>query len=317
MDIGNRCLRLIIQLIKISVLLTVGCCIPVAASFESAPQKIAVFYPDTREPYRTIYQEILSGINQEDSAQVEAVELEKDFDLNEIISNLNRNKITKVIVLGRTGYQLAKHLSSHFNVVSGALPIKPDGISGISLISDPASLFQFLTQVAPEVKRVHVVYSHNNEWLIQLAAQAAVANGLELRQKEVNSTGEAIDYYNQLFNSATSKEDAIWLPLDNVSSHDKVTLPLILEKAWSREVVVFSSKPSHAKRGALFSTYPDNVALGKNLVQMVNILASNPGENQFAALKSLQLAVNLRTAAHLGLKYSEDQMKLFKVTFPE
>jgi putative ABC transport system substrate-binding protein len=37
----------------------------------------------------------------------------------------------------------------------------------------------------------------------------------------------------------------------------------------------------------------------------------------FSALISTLLAVNLRTAAHLGFKYSKEQQKNFQLTFPE
>ena len=197
------------------------------------------------------------------------------------------------------------------------MPIRPNGISGISLISDPARLFSYLGLLAPNVKTIHIAYSDRNHWLIKLAEIAADERGLKLNQKRVSSTAEAIDFYNSLFDSGLGSEDAIWLPLDRVSSQDKITLPLILEKAWSSEVAVFSSKPSHAKRGVLFSTYPDNSLLGERLFHMVNELAESSVEKRFTALKSLQLAVNLRTAAHLGLKYSNEERQQFKVTFPE
>ncbi|MEY8214598.1 MAG: hypothetical protein RPR97_08965, partial [Colwellia sp.] len=119
------------------------------------------------------------------------------------------------------------------------------------------------------------------------------------------------------FDSAVSNQDAIWLPLDRISSNDKVTLPFVLKKAWSKEVVVFSSKPSHAKRGALFSTYPDNFSLGEHLFTMVQELEKQPDQKDFSPLQSTLLAVNLRTAAHLGLKYSAKQQQLFKLTFPK
>ncbi|WP_196138328.1 ABC transporter substrate binding protein [Aliikangiella sp. G2MR2-5] len=303
-------------IITIFILLS-GSLSPVSILHANQKSKVAVFYPEVREPYKTIYQEILQGVKT--SAGTEVIEnvLPKEFDVSEITQKLEVQGIKKVIVLGRAGYQLAKKLPADITVVSGALPIHPNGISGISLISDPGSLFYYLKQVAPEVARIHVAYSQRNEWLIELAKQAAIEHKLELNAKQVESTGDAIAFYNQLFDSDISNVDAIWLPLDKVSSHDKVTLPLILEKAWSKEVPVFSSKPSHAKRGALFSTYPDNVALGSRLAIMVNELADQSTQEKFAALKSLQLAVNLRTAAHLGLKYSDEQLDTFKVTFPE
>jgi putative tryptophan/tyrosine transport system substrate-binding protein len=281
-----------------------------------------VFYPESKEPYRSIYQEIVSGTLKANSVSdntfnIEEFILTSAFDAEKIAQELREKGINRVIVLGRQGFKLAKKLPEQFNIVSGALPIAPNGISGISLISDPANLFDYLVQVAPQVKIIHLAYSTKSEWLIEHAKKAAIKRGLIINLKKVSSTKEAIEFYNNLFDSNISKKDAIWLPLDRISSHDKITLPIILEKAWTREIVVFSSKPSHAKRGVLFSTYPDNFALGKHLFEMVNKLAKKPKKIKFIPLTSMQLAVNLRTAAHLGIKYSAEQQQKFKLTFPQ
>lgn len=295
-------------------------------AYEAAQLKknnIAIFYPESKEPYKSIYEDIIAGSRSEAAldelsiSQIKLFQLERNFDSLKIIDLLNDERITKVIVLGRLGYKLAKSLPNKFTVISGALPISPNGVSGISLISDPDNLFNYLTQVAPDVKKVHIAYSKKSTWVINLAIIAAKEYGLSLNLKEVTDTKEAVEFYQQLFDSDISKTDAIWVPVDRISSHDKITLPIILEKAWARDVVVFSSKPSHAKRGALFSTYPDNHALGQRLLQMVNDISTNPNEKRFSALNSLMLAVNLRTAAHLGLKYSDEQQQAFELTFPE
>lgn len=293
-------------------------------------KKIAIFYPQAKEPYNSIYQNIIAGsikaAEQKDKELIiKKFILKKDFNGDEIAKKLEQEHITKVIVLGRSGWRLAKQLaeitlddqSKKFHVVSGALPIRPNGISGISLITDPSYLFEYLTQIAPDVKNIHVAYSKKSSWLIELAKSAAQQKGLTLNLQQVSNTAEAILFYQKIFKSQVSNKDAIWLPFDRVSSHDKVTLPLILEKAWTKEVVVFSSKPSHAKRGALFSTYPDNFALGQHLFTMVHELEQQPNQKNFAALKSTLLAVNLRTAAHLGFKYSSEQRQSFKLTFPQ
>jgi len=305
-----------ITILIVTVLLRVN----PALAFESSG--IAIFYPEAKDPYRSIYQEIVSGSlkanrDADIAYKLDEFVLTKGFDVKQIAQQLRDKNINKVIVLGRLGYKLAKVLPKEFSVVSGALPITPNGVSGISLISDPAYLFDYLAQVAPEVNRVHLAYSKKSEWLIEQAKAAAEQRGLTLNLKKVASTKEAIQFYQELFDSDISKHDAIWLPLDRISSHDKITLPIILEKAWIREMVVFSSKPSHAKRGALFSTYPDNFVLGQHLFMMVNELARQPEQRKFAALSSLHLAVNLRTAAHLGLKYSSKQKQQFKLTFPQ
>ncbi|MBL4823170.1 MAG: hypothetical protein JKX90_06560 [Colwellia sp.] len=291
---------------------------------------IAFFYPEAKEPYHSIYQEIIAGSIKAASQYNQAISYEKfiitkQFNSEKIAHILKQKKIYKVIVLGHSGWRLAKALAKFthkdstkkFQIVSGALPISPNSVSGVSLITDPAYLFGYLNLVAPKVKQVHIAYSKKSAWLIDLAKNAALEKGLMLNLKYVTSTAEAIAFYQNIFASKISSKDAIWLPLDHISSHDKITLPLILEKAWAKGVVVFSSKPSHAKRGALFSTYPDNFALGKDLFTMVQGLEKQPEQKNFAALKSTLLAVNLRTAAHLGLKYSSEQQQQFKLTFPQ
>lgn len=292
--------------------------------------KVAIFYPQAKEPYKSIYQNIIAGSTDaatkaNQAKSIEKYVIKKTFNVDEITQDLKNKNIDKIIVLGRSGLKLAKQLSKYktdnntgqLQVVSGALPISPNGVSGISLITDPASLFGYLQQVAPKVEQIHVAYSKKSAWLIALAKLAAKEKGLSLNLQQVTSTAQAVTFYQKTFASGVSNKDAIWLPFDRISSHDKITLPLILEKAWAKEVVVFSSKPSHAKRGVLFSTYPDNFALGSHLYQMVQGLQQQPDQKNFAALKSTLLAVNLRTAAHLGLKYSSKQQQLFKLTFPQ
>lgn len=300
-----------------------------ATTLPESSNTIAIFYPESKEPYQSIYQEIIDGNEHAASElsgtfKVNKYVIRKDFDSDLIARNLSQNAISKVIVLGHLGWKLAKDLSKYkldnnnkaFHIVSGAMPITPNGVSGVSLVTDPNYLFTYLGEVAPKVKRIHVAYSQANLWVIELAKLAAKQHGLTLNASLVSNTKEAIDFYLQLFESNITSDDAIWLPLDRIATNDKVTLPLILKKAWSKEVVVFSSKPSHAKRGALFSTYPDNFSLGKHLFTMVQNLDKQPEQKNFSPLKSTLLAVNLRTAAHLGFKYSAKQQKSFELTFP-
>jgi len=327
----NACLvNKFFLLIFVITYLFLGSCAYAENINKAYTNKVAIFYPQAKEPYNSIYQNIIAGSieaanKNNQTINIEKFILNKNFNADDIAQKLEQKHINKVIVLGRSGWKLAKQLSKFtlnnqtkkFQVVSGALPINPNGVSGISLIADPAYLFDYLQQVAPSVEKIHVAYSKKSAWLIALAKSAAQAKGLTLNLQQVSDTAQAVSFYQRLFTSGVSNKDAIWLPFDRIASHDKITLPLILEKAWAKEVVVFSSKPSHAKRGALFSTYPDNFALGSRLFKMVQELAQQPEQKNFAALKSTLLAVNLRTAAHLGLKYSSEQQQLFKLTFPQ
>lgn len=315
-----------VKIMVFSWLGLVGLLLGLPVDAEQSPsatgETIAVFYPKTAAPYQQLFEEVVEGMSQGlalqgSNSRLETHLLDEHFDAKGIEAALLNAGVNKVVALGDMGYQLAKSLADGFHVVSGALPISPNGVSAISLLSDPEVTFEYLELLAPEVKTVHVAYSAPNSWLIELAKLAAGKQGLKLEAQQVETTGEAVSYYNQLFASNVGKQDAIWVMLDRVASNDKVTLPIILEKAWLRDIVVFSSKPSHVKRGVLFSTYPDNIGLGRQLVMMLDKLAAPSDERQFEALKSLQLAVNLRTAAHLGYNYSTEDRKRFKLIFPE
>jgi putative ABC transport system substrate-binding protein len=79
----------------------------------------------------------------------------------------------------------------------------------------------------------------------------------------------------------------------------KVILPLLLERSWEQNLVLFSSKPAHAKRGALFSMFPNHLELDKQLAVMIETIYKTRHSEGVVALQDMRLAVNLRTAAHL------------------
>jgi len=123
-------------------------------------------------------------------------------------------------------------------------------------------------------------------------------------------------HYRDILKQICSRNDAIWLPMDPIAADEKVVLPLLLQMSWDKDLVLISSTPSHVQRGALFSLYPDNTGLGRNLASMLTTTIASKSEQGIRPLESLNLAVNLRTAAHLGLSFSSAQIKRFTLTFP-
>ena len=66
----------------------------------------------------------------------------------------------------------------------------------------------------------------------------------------------------------------------------------------------------------LFSLYPDNAELGRHLAESaLGFVASGDyGEHGMILLREVLMAVNLRTARHLGLNSSRQS---FDMVFPE
>jgi putative tryptophan/tyrosine transport system substrate-binding protein len=283
---------------------------------------IAVVYPDIGEPYRSVFTKIIEGIENRSKSPIVSYAVGAGADSTSLKSTLKAKDVRVVICLGRQGMQAADALARDFGVVVGGVVAVPEeeakDISVISLSPDPALLFSKLRNLAPAVRRVHVVYDpRQNNWLIRLAREAARNQGLDLVAMEARDLKSAVRIYQDILANANPERDAIWLPQDQTTVEDGAVLPLVLQESWERRLPVISSSFGHVKRGALFSLYPDNLGLGRNLAGSALGLLSNGEQSNrgVAPLKDVQTAVNLRTAKHLGLSFSSQQQRGFDLVF--
>lgn len=282
-----------------------------------AERNIAVLYPNVSEPYLSVFQTIIEGIESVRDIRATAIAVSDTIDMETLAKKGVPEKYDGMISLGRQGLLAARTFNTQMPVVVGALTFIPDGYSGVSLTPSPELLFDQISELAPTVKQIHVVYDpKDNEWLIRLAEKEAMRKGWQFNALSAHSLREAVHLYRDLLLRIQHKTEAIWLPLDTTTTTDDVVLPLLLEAAWDKDILMFSSKPSHAQRGALFSMVPDQFGLGKQLAQMVLQLSSGEKTPRVQPLSSLKTAVNLRTAAHLGLRFSQKQEAGFNLTFP-
>ncbi len=284
---------------------------------------IAVLYPDIGEPYRSVFSKIIEGIEKNADAKVTSYAIGKNFNAETVSSELKQRNIRVIIALGRNGLHAANTLDKDIVVVAGGIISVPASdersTTILSLAPDPALLFARLRSLAPKTQRVHVVFDpHQNDWLIKLAREAARDQNLELMTYEASDLKNAAAIYNSIFANADPRRDALWLPQDNTTVDESVVLPLVLQESWARGIPVFSSNVAHAKRGALFALYPDNIELGRNLAaSAVGLASGNPGVRGVLPLRNVLTAFNTRTASHLGLTPSPAQQRSFSLLFPE
>ena len=282
-----------------------------------AENGIAVIYPDVPAPFNEIFKEILTGLDEAYQGEIQTLMLNKKDEPQKAIDWINASNPSAVIALASQGYAVAKEITGTRPVLVSALPISPSGLSGISLIPAPSQLFSSLQELAPSVKNINVVYSHRSEWLIPLAESEAQKRGFKLNAVKISTVKEALEAYNKMLAKFDIIRDALWIPLDPISGNEQVIVPNLLERSWEQNLILFSSKPAHVKRGALFTLFPNHVELGKSLIQMLQEekdLATHP---VIKPMTNTQLAVNLRTAAHLGFEYKNQQKSQFHLTFPE
>jgi putative ABC transport system substrate-binding protein len=293
---------------------------PVAVSNPVAG--IAVVYPDVAEPYRSVFAQIIRGIEEKARGRVVVVAVGAEANAAELNDSLRRQGIKVVIALGRQGMKAASLLDRNIGVVVGGVLAVPNNEvrnMQVNILSpDPALLFSRLKGMMPKVRRVFVVYDpRQNEWMIRLAKNAARTHGMELEAYEAQDLRSAMRAYQDIFASVDRRQDALWLPQDSTTVEESTVLPLVLQESWARNLAVFSSNSTHVRRGALFSLYPDNVELGRRLtVSALALLASGAGDAAgMAPLREVLIAVNLRTAKHLGI--DADHAQGFDMTFPE
>lgn len=328
---AGRCVRCWnVALLGIFLLITnSGLCM--AATNRSSLQKVAlateessvaVIYPDIGEPYRTVFAQIIGGI--EDRAKIRVVKyaVGQNVDIAELKNNLQLQNIKVVIALGRQAMKIAATLERNIGVVVGGVITSPENemrdLPVNSLAPDPALQFSHLKVLMPAARRVFAVYDpRQNGWLMRRAKEAARAHDMELVAYEAQDLRGALRAYQEIFAAADSRRDALWLPQDSTTVEDGSVLPLVLHESWGRNLAVFSSSFGHVRRGVLFSLYPDNAGLGRHLADMaLEFLASGEyGGNGMILLREVLMAINLRTARHLGLDVGRRQD--FDMVFPE
>ena len=292
-----------------------------ALAWAAGEDTIAVIYPDIGEPYREIFSKIIEGIESKIGTRIGDYPLRSDTNITELKVSLLRQHTKVVIALGRQGMKTATALNTGIAVVVGGVLTVPEsearGQPVISLSPDPALLFARMKALMPTAKRVFVVYDPNiNDWLMKLAKEAALAQGLELVAHEAQDVRSAVRVYQEIFSVADGRSDALWLPQDSTTVEESSILPLVLQESWHQGLAVFSSNSGYVRRGVLFSLYPDNVALGRSLAGLAQgiLISGDYAKRGMMPLRDVQSAINLRTAQHLGL--NPGRMKNFDMTFP-
>lgn len=293
------------------------------AAPDDVGRSVAVLYPELAEPYRSVLQAIIGGIDERVPGGAVRVPLAPQSTAADLVSDLRRRDARVVVTLGRQGLRVARGLDRQFGVVaSGVLAVTPadaEGLGVLSLAPDPGMLFARLRVLMPQVRRVRVVHDPSqNAWLIRLAREAARTQGLELVVVEATDLRAALRAYTDLLPQMNPQQEALWLPQDSVTVDEDTVMPLVLREAWERNLHVFSSNVAHVRRGVLFALYPDNRALGRVLGDWARgYLQGGPlPPPGVQPLGELLLAVNTRTARHLGVSLAATQLK-FNTVFPE
>lgn len=279
-------------------------CIPFLA-VRAWSVETTVVYPQVREPFAALYRDYLAGINQvlPDSPRVHAV---NGGEADALARDIASNPPEVIIALGNKSLRIAQRLEGDHPLV--ALVANRDHektLAGGIVLKPSAEIYlENLLAIHGAVKQIFVVYNPEiDQNLVSDVERLATQRGITLSAFKARSIREAAAEYQKLLRSARAYS-AIWLLPDN-GFLDSSMLSTILDVAWERRLVVFSSNPLFVKHGALFAVYPDNRAVGMSVARIA-MEAAKGKKQPLEPLRDVRMTINERTLNHLGLPLSPD-----------
>ncbi|SMF14752.1 putative ABC transport system substrate-binding protein [Alteromonadaceae bacterium Bs31] len=285
--------------------------------------KIAVLYPKVRHPLNQVFLAINEGIQHGGDFRLLEYELEKHTKAADLSQWLAKNKASGVIALGNRGVNTVSVMGDTLTlpvVVGGAvmgLSEQTNHLTGISLVPAPEHLFAQLAELSGKIKKIHVIYTPaTHEWLIHRAETYLKKHAIALNAIPASDLRTLALSYRELLQKQQQKTEALWIPYTG-RPLDRPLMNQVLETAWKRDLIVFSSNLADVNRGVLFSMYPDNHATGIQLAELLKRKMENLAPAPPLMLsQSLLGALNTRTAEHLGIALSKQDKQHFKLLFP-
>lgn len=273
---------------------------------------LLVLYPDVRAPFSKIYQDISEGAEEQFEGGASSVALDREESVGPIIE---QKKPDIILALGRRSLVSLESSGVQAPIVLGAVNEQNKTYPGISMVPDPKVIIDKLVLLSPSVNRVHVVRKSNGlavqlngarEYLESLGRSLVIHEGKDIRS--------AANIYAKLVEGA-EEGDAIWI-LQDGSFVNGAILSVLLDAAWNKNLVVFSSNPLHVKHGALFAVYPDNRNMGASLAKLANRVVNGEVIAGLNPLQDVLVAVNERTGNHLGVSLSKEVKESVDLLLP-
>lgn len=276
---------------------------------------LVVVYPVVREPFAALYRDYILGINESAGHRI------REYQINDSNEEISRKIVgggipDVYIALGNKSVKIVNSLESQIPIVAVVTNRKYESdIAGGILLKPSADVYlKNLLDIYEKVDEIFVVYNPEyDKALVEDAKKYASAHGITVRTFPATSIREAATGYQSILKNAKAYS-AVWLLPDN-SFLDRSLLSTVLDVAWDKKLIVFSSNPLFVKHGALFAIYPDNKGVGLTLGKIAHdVHMDNSGGLQ--PLRDIRLAVNQRTLNHLGIDLSPLVMEKIELMLP-
>ncbi len=174
-------------------------------------------------------------------------------------------------------------------------------VTGVPLEADPAVVLGHMKALAPEAKRVGIIYNpgaHNR--LVTKAKAVASGLGIEIVTAEATSASAV----KPLLEDMASKIDAVWLAPDPALFNREVFRYLLGFTA-ERGIPLFGFLDTFTEAGALASVAPDYADIGDRAGRLAADIARKAKAERVPVPEPVyapgRLSINTRTARALGL----------------
>lgn len=165
-----------------------------------------------------------------------------------------------------------------------------------------------LSKIVPRLRRVGVLYSPRETLpVIQEARRVAESMNIELLAEEVNTESDVPD---TLSNLRRKRIDALWSVADG-KVFTRPSTRYIIEYVVRHGIPFMGPHNGFVKAGALVALTADYRDNGRQAGQLsIQVLkGSKPGEVPVATPRSVDMALNLRVANHIGVRISPDMLE--------
>ena len=315
---GHRLTKAIVSvMVFLCLLITTALSQPsLADNDQTAAIKTTVILPIATGAAKMIYDEVISGITAHPELDVSTIAIASNEDVQSVEKRIKANNSKLIIAVGNRSYKLAKELTNNILIIAGGISGKPNGIPTVSLTGDPLPVFAELKRVAPHIKNIRLVYNNEiNGWWYKRAQKIAPDYDLTIIGYPANDIKDGVKLYEKLLEDATPNVSAVWIPLRSVVP-SKTILPLLLENAWSKKLAVISNNPSHTKLGSFIAVYPEHKKMGSQLAAFATDHFKGKDIDSIIGTANLNVAINLRTSSHIGIRLSTKERANFDKIFP-
>jgi putative ABC transport system substrate-binding protein len=294
----------------VRALLLVTLALGVATTGAVPRPRIAIVKSSSIPPFEQATAAIVETLRRS-ALQPEVLTFDLDGDQEksaEILPQLHRGTPTAIVTVGSLATTVVLgdpwDVPVLFSMVlypaqSGFVTRPGRGVTGASLDLPLDRQFETIRRLLPAAKRVGVLY-HPSETgtIVDTARAVAAQHGFTLTAKQVSDPGMAVGALTELMETV----EAVWTVADSHVFTPQTTSALVLA-ALRKGIPLVGLSPAQVRIGALAALSCDYGDVGTQTAELA--LKVLGGEHAAAltpaAPRKLSLALNLRTAEHLGI----------------